>query len=63
MKTHYEVTVGNIGTVYRGYCLETANEEFLDYEWQSKSGYGRAAGEQVCLWEDDEPVREHGGEA
>jgi hypothetical protein len=61
MKTQYEVTVGNIGTVYRGDCLETAREEFLTYEWQSKNDYGRAAGEHVCLWVDNEPVREHHG--
>lgn len=50
------VTVGNIGTVYVGYDEMEAKQTYTEYVEQSRSGYGRAAYEDVCLWIDNEPV-------
>lgn len=44
----HRVIVGNIGAVYFG-GLKGANRVFQEYVEQSKSGYGRAAGENVTL--------------
>ena len=55
---NYKVVVGNIGTVYDGNDEPRALETFEEYRDQSKSGYGRAAAEQVTLLEDGEIVRE-----
>lgn len=52
----YEVTVGNIGSVYRGDDEEEAKKTFAEYDWQAANDYGRAAGEEVCLWVDGEPA-------
>ena len=57
----YEVLVGNIGNVYSGNGTE-ARRVFADYVKQSKSGYGRAAGEDVTIMRDGEPWKEHQGE-
>jgi hypothetical protein len=57
----YEVTVGNIGCVHCGYDEETARRIFKEYVSMSTSGYGRAAGESVVLWENTEPIEEHQG--
>lgn len=59
MKNNYEVTVGNIGNVYSGSCLEKALQTFREYKSQSKEGYGRAAGEEVVLWENGDPKYIH----
>lgn len=58
----YEVTVGNIGLVHDGHSLKEATKEFSAYKAESKSGRGRAGGEQVVLWKDGEPVKEYEGE-
>ena len=50
----YQVVVGNIGTVYDGDDYDEALENFNEYSEQSKQQYGRAAGEQVTLFEDGE---------
>jgi hypothetical protein len=42
-----QVIVGNIGTVYDGDDETEANRLFSEYREQSKSGHGRAAGEDV----------------
>lgn len=55
---HYEVVVGNIGSVYHGPDLDEARHKFDYYVEQSKLGSGRAGGEPVVLFEDDEIVSE-----
>ena len=63
MKTQYMVTVGNIGTVYNGTDRDCAEEYFTSYVKDSNDGYGRAAGEEVVFWIDDEPTIEYLGKA
>lgn len=58
-KALYEVTVGNIGHVYTGPSGKKARADFAWYVKQSKLGVGRAAGEQVTLCKDGEPIKEH----
>ena len=58
----YEVTVGNIGTVYRGALETTARTEFNEYVRLSKAGFGRVAGEPVTLFKDGEIIKEHAPE-
>lgn len=53
----YEVYVNNIGRVHTGNNPVEANKHYGDYKRQSKSGQGRAAGEEVTLWVDGEPTR------
>lgn len=57
----YELIVGNIGTVYTGDDRAEADRLFDHYVAQSKSERGRAGGEDVTLFEDGEPIREHTG--
>lgn len=57
----FEVLVGNIGTVYSGPMLKEALEYYGEYRRQSKTGYGRAAGESVVLLQDGEIRKEHHG--
>lgn len=57
----YEVTCGNIGTVYSGDSREEARQKFATYVEQSKSERGRAGGEDVVLWENGEPIEEFDG--
>jgi len=57
----YEVFVGSVGSVYTGDDQEEAERTFEDYVEQSKSGYGRAGGEDVTLFKDGDPFREHSG--
>lgn len=45
----YEVIVGNVGTVYRGYHLGTARDKYASYVEASKLGFGRAGSEPVTL--------------
>ena len=45
----YEVVVGNIGTVYSGGIHAVADEKFSEYVRQSKTGNGRAGGEDVTI--------------
>ena len=59
METSFEVTVGNIGTVYSGPDSQIADEMFEHYKELSGGGYGRAAGETVTLFEDGEIAREY----
>ena len=55
----YEVIVGNIGRVYRGTSLLDSESTFNHYVSLSVLGQGRAAGESVTLFKDDEIVSEH----
>lgn len=57
--SHHRVVVGNIGTVYDGYCASQARADYLDYVHQSTSGYGRAANEEVTWFVDGEIFRSH----
>ncbi len=57
----YQVVVGNIGTVYDGLSREMAENSFKDYRELSRSGYGRAAGEMVTLFEDGDAIRIYDG--
>ena len=60
--TVYEVIVGNIGTVYYGNDGGAAQTWFNEYRNQSDAHYGRAAGEDVTLLKDREPIQEHFGD-
>jgi hypothetical protein len=57
----WEITVGNIGTVYAGNSWQEANATYLEYVRQSQRGIGRAGGESVVLWYRGEIRREHNG--
>lgn len=57
----YQLVVGNIGTVLDTDNGFEANTEFKLYQSQSIMGYGRAAHEDVTLFEDAEPISEHIG--
>lgn len=60
--THtYTVVVGNIGTVYTGSNLRDARFEARLYVDRSKRRMGRAAGESVTVFQDDEIVDEYPG--
>jgi hypothetical protein len=56
--TAYEVICGNIGAVYSGTNGFEANKTFQTYAGQSKSNYGRAAGENVTMLKDGEISKE-----
>jgi len=58
--SHYEVLVGNIGTVYSGPLFKQALQDYGEYKRQSMGGYGRASGEPVTLVKDGEPLYSHG---
>jgi hypothetical protein len=57
----YEVTVGNIGTVITTDDKGGAERIYSQYVADSLGGIGRAGGEPVILWEDDEIIRHHNG--
>lgn len=57
----YQVVVGNIGTVYDGTNKVEALKDFEEYKEQSESDVGRAGGENVVLFENDEPIKEFTG--
>jgi hypothetical protein len=55
----YEVVVGNVGTVYRGYSPEKARAEYDEcVEW-SKSGFGLVANEPATLFRNGEILDEY----
>jgi len=58
----YQVICGNIGTVYDGDNMIDANRDYGTYKRQSQSGVGRAGGETVTLFDNDEIKFEHIGE-
>ena len=61
-KHNYEVVVGNVGTIYNGPSLVEASKLYSDYVDISETRPGsRAGGEDVVLFKDGEPVREHEG--
>jgi len=57
----YVVVVGNIGTVYSGTSQSEAIRKYGEYVAQSKSGRGRAGGEDVTLFKNDQPVTNYYG--
>lgn len=54
----YEVIVGNIGSVFRGNQSKEAGQAFREYKEQSKTNYGRAAGEDVIMMINGHPSKE-----
>lgn len=60
-KPFYEVIVGNIGKVHEGTNLAAARRAYISYKSKSKSGVGRAAGENVTLWKDGDIIDEYEG--
>ncbi len=59
MKNWYEVHVGNLGLVHSGSAIRAARKAFNEYKRQSRSGYGRAAGERVTLRSNGWLIDEH----
>ena len=59
MHHRYEVIVGNIGRVYTGDDRRTAVKDFTHYREMSLKRVGRAADEQVTLWDGGEPTMEY----
>ena len=57
----YMVVVGNVGTVYSGPDFDAAVDAFGDYRERSRTLRGRAAGEDVTLFEGEWPIREYDG--
>lgn len=57
----FQVVVGNIGTVINTSDKAKAQHAFNEYVSQSKSGVGRAGGETITLFQDDEILMEHVG--
>ncbi len=57
----YEVVVGNVGSVHEGSDREEAEDVFYEYVELSKARRGRASGEDVALFEDDDVLIEHVG--
>lgn len=56
-KTRYSVVVGNIGLVFEHASSTRAYACYQSYVESSKAPYGRASGEDVTLFQDDEPIR------
>jgi hypothetical protein len=62
MQSHtYKVTVGNVGIPYEGDNRSKAFRVYEDYLKQSKQGKGRAGGEGVFLYQNEEIIREYIG--
>lgn len=57
----YTVIVGNIGCVYSGQSKREADRNFAIYKEQSNDHYGRADGENVTAFCNDEIIGEHIG--
>ena len=58
----YEVIVGNIGQVARGNTFLDVYQKYLHYVGLSIDNNGRAAGEDVILFDPNgEPIREYWG--
>lgn len=55
----YQVIVGNIRTVCTTLNEKEAKDTFHEYKMASKSGKGRAGGEDVTLTKDGEPIKEY----
>lgn len=53
----YQVTAGNVGTVYQGHNRAIAEQTFNEYASDSVNMYGRVAGEEINLWVDGDVTR------
>lgn len=58
---HYQVIVGNIGTIYDGASFIEAKQSYSEYRKQSRVNYGKASGETVTMLCDNEIKWEHIG--
>jgi len=58
---HYQVIVGNIGTVYDGASFIEARDAYSVYRRLSRANCGRASGESVTMLCDNEIKWEHIG--
>jgi len=54
----FDVTCSNFGMVYHGVDETEARNTYDEYVKLSKSDSGTAAGEQVVLWFEGEPIEE-----
>jgi len=61
MKKQYSVIVGNVGNVLETTSRDEAVKTYGEYKRISISGVGRAGGEDVTLFCNDEPLYEHFG--
>jgi hypothetical protein len=62
MRTNkYFVYVGNIGQVHAGFNKAQAIKEYKEYKALSEANYGRAGGENVVLYCNDDAILEHFG--
>ena len=61
MKRQYEVVVSNTGIVFFGSNVTAARRVYTEYVEQSKANYGRAAGEAVVMFRDDDIYMEYVG--
>ena len=61
MKKQYSVIVGNVGNVCVTNNKKEAIKTYGEYKRISMAGVGRAGGEDVTLFCDDEPLYEHHG--
>ena len=61
MKKQYIVIVGNVGEVLTTTNRNEAIKTYGEYKRISTAGAGRAGGEDVTLFCDDEPLYEHFG--
>jgi len=61
MIKNYQVIVGNIGRVYDGENERDARKAYDEYVFISKQATGRAAGEDVTLFMNDDILCEHDG--
>lgn len=57
----HQVIVGNIGTVYDGTNGYEARNTYFEFVRASKSGKGRAGGEDVTWMKGDDIHKEHQG--
>jgi hypothetical protein len=55
-RTEYEVIVGNVGSVYDGTSKREAHKVYQEYIEISRSGRGRAGGEEVSLFFNDREI-------
>ena len=60
-RSHYQVIVGNVGTVYDGTSNSDAIMTWIAYCDMSREGRGRAAGETVTILKDGEIANEYTG--
>lgn len=56
MNDRFEVSVGNLGTVYLGNHEAEAIAIFEEYAQMSLDNYGRVSGESVTLLDEGEPI-------